>query len=345
VDWCADHTGILRFQPSKEGEEQVRFWHRLFREYLAANRLAQLDTTATQKVDELWERGWLLDPFWEDVVRLLPRALGTIEKGRSLRDRLELLAGEHSEQRGRVLGLAMAAIIENRDLFPDVQVRPMAERMAKLYEAESSDWELRDRVLFLEGLGRLDPEGGDPRIREPGWLVVPSNIHVTQPGNLQDAALGWAPVTVQEFRKFLESSVVAPDAETSKSWRAMPNFGHPNWPAVVERDWAERYCSWLTGLRSDIRAVRLLTEQDVIEARRLWPLPKDIDLKVETEFGLARNREQESQLFRPVGAGGEPKNVPVDWLCTDVTIASWIAKLSFQPFRCVLTPPQSGAGP
>ena len=27
VDWAADHTGILRFQEGKDGEEQIRFWH------------------------------------------------------------------------------------------------------------------------------------------------------------------------------------------------------------------------------------------------------------------------------------------------------------------------------
>jgi predicted NACHT family NTPase len=49
LDWTADHTGLLRFQQANDGEEQIRFWHRLFREYLCANRLAQLDNTAALK--------------------------------------------------------------------------------------------------------------------------------------------------------------------------------------------------------------------------------------------------------------------------------------------------------
>ena len=73
VDWAADHTGILRFQEGKDGEEQIRFWHRIFREYLSANQLAQEDTTAGEKISRLWNEKRLSDPFWEDVVRLLPR--------------------------------------------------------------------------------------------------------------------------------------------------------------------------------------------------------------------------------------------------------------------------------
>src|ERR1039458_4089290 len=99
VDWAADHTGILRFQDVSGEEEQIRFWHRLFREYLSACRLAQEDTTAGDKIVKLWNQGRLLDPFWEDVVRLLPRTLGTIEKARSSREQLELLAQEHPQQR------------------------------------------------------------------------------------------------------------------------------------------------------------------------------------------------------------------------------------------------------
>jgi hypothetical protein len=72
------------------------------------------------------------------VMRLLPRTLGTIEKARNLQERLDFLANQHSIARGRLLGLAMAAIIENRDLHPEVQGRPMAERMAQLYEAEGT---------------------------------------------------------------------------------------------------------------------------------------------------------------------------------------------------------------
>lgn len=69
VDWAADHTGILRFQEVSDDQEQIRFWHRLFREYLSANRIAQEDTTADQKVTDLWDHGRLTDPFWGDVIR------------------------------------------------------------------------------------------------------------------------------------------------------------------------------------------------------------------------------------------------------------------------------------
>ena len=106
VDWAADHTGILRFHEGRSGQEQIRFWHRLFREYLSANRIAHEDSTAEVKINQLWASGRLSNPFWEDVIRLLPRSLGTIEKARSVLARLQELAVDHISHRGRLLGLA-----------------------------------------------------------------------------------------------------------------------------------------------------------------------------------------------------------------------------------------------
>ncbi len=154
------------------GEEHIRFWHRLFREYLAATRLSQLDKTASDMIDQLWNDKRLENPFWEDVIRLLPRPLGTIEKAKSLRQRLEDLANDNPQYRGRLLGLAVAGVIENRDLFPDVNFAENAGRLAAVYETEGHTWRLKDRLLFLEGLGRLDPQEGDPRFRNERWFKV-----------------------------------------------------------------------------------------------------------------------------------------------------------------------------
>ena len=158
VDWAADHTGMLRFQEAKNGQEQIRFWHRLFREYLSASRLAQEDSTADQKVMKLWQEKRLTDPFWEDVVRLLPRTLGTIEKARSVRQRLEALADQNPKERGRLLGLAAAGVIENRDLFPDIDSIALTASLAHTFEKEADSWSPIDRILLLECIGRLDPK-------------------------------------------------------------------------------------------------------------------------------------------------------------------------------------------
>jgi Sulfatase-modifying factor enzyme 1 len=231
LDWAADHTGILRFQEAPRGEEQIRFWHRLFREYLSANRVAQEDTTAGAKIDGLWSTRRLIDPFWEDVVRLLPRSLGTIEKAGSMLQRLEELALANPNERGRLLGLAAAAIIENRDLFPIVAFSAMADSMAAIYNKEGLSWRLTDRLLFLDALGRLDPAAGDPRLKAMQWIPIPDTGagpelgqggQGTKEPNAKISLARW-PVTVQEFRRFVES----------------PRFGHFNkWELPT---WLDRF--------------------------------------------------------------------------------------------------------
>jgi len=274
VDWAADHTGILRFQEASDDQEQIRFWHRLFREYLSANRLAQEDTTAGDKIDKLWKDGRLSDPFWEDVIRLLPRTLGTIEKARSLRERLENLAASNSPQRGRILGLSAAGIIENRDLFPDVSFHDLARSMARIYEEEGNNWTLSDRLLFLDAVGRLDTTDCDPRMHVEKWVELKSGgafvIHHRELPKSVSFAYAWAPVTVHEYWKFVKSDAFsdsavwkdAPDS-VSKSMASLSShiqgqMRHPNRPVTwVSLYGALAFCAWKTMGRSDGRFIRL----------------------------------------------------------------------------------------
>jgi hypothetical protein len=275
VDWAADHTGILRFHEGVGQGEQIRFWHRIFREYLAASRIAQLDTTAGEKVTNLWNTGRLKDPFWEDVVRLLPRTLGTIEKAKSVLETLERLAETALENRGRLIGLAAAGIIENRDLYPEVRFAEMAARMGELYEAEGYSWRLLDRLLFLESLGRLDPKDGDPRLKREQWVLA-SQRNRSPASALFDTLVAAMPVTVLEFCSFLDSSKF----EDPKFWKGLapgvnvqrrslrerlqPQKRHPNWPVVsVGIGEAIAYCRWRTEQRQDNKIVRLPTRSEL----------------------------------------------------------------------------------
>jgi hypothetical protein len=280
LDWAADHTGILRFQEGPESGEEIRFWHRIFREYLSAKRIAQEDTTAGDKVDKLWREGRLCHPFWEDVIRLLPRTLATIEKAKSVLDRLEQLASDNKTERGRLLGLAAAGIIENRDLFPEIRFSEMAQRMAHIYQEEGLSWNLRDRLLFLECLGRLDTKGGDPRLHEEQW--VPISKAKTAPGGSEAAmsilatSLSTRPTTVQEFAEFVEST----DFSEEILWSGMPpsviahrpnlvhavhlQLRHPNWPVVqIGVGPAIAFCRWATKRRMDGKYVRLPTSSEL----------------------------------------------------------------------------------
>ncbi len=95
---------------------------------------------------------------------------GLSKKATSLRVALEDLAEENEVHRGRLLGLATAAIIENRELFPDVDYASMSEKMAEVYEKKSAAWSILDTGYLFDSLGRLDPQGGDPRLRSDRWI-------------------------------------------------------------------------------------------------------------------------------------------------------------------------------
>ncbi|MBI5367704.1 MAG: SUMF1/EgtB/PvdO family nonheme iron enzyme [Planctomycetes bacterium] len=282
LQWAADHTGLLRFEQPGDGPEQVRFWHRLFREFLAASRLAQEDLTVHQLVDRLAAAGRLVDPFWEDVLRLLPRVLGTRGKAQALGERLEALAASATDprRRGRLLGLVAAGVIESRDLFPAFDAPAKAQEFAALYARDGGAWPLRDRLFFLDGLARLDREGGDPRLRAERWVPIPAG-EVTIAGERKSVRvapfeIAWAPVTVQEYRGFVAAAdrldprwwADAPEEErqtvadgSADRWRTQ--LAHPSRPVVKVSWWeAMAYGRWRTAQRSDGREVRLPTEAE-----------------------------------------------------------------------------------
>jgi formylglycine-generating enzyme required for sulfatase activity/predicted MPP superfamily phosphohydrolase len=312
LHWAAEHTGLLRFQQPEKGEEEIRFWHRLFREFLAASRLSQEDVTVKELIDGLWRKGYLSDPFWEDVIRLLARTLGTLEKAKSLRNQLTNLAASNPLHRGRLLGLLAAGVIESRDLFPDVKVNEMAEEFSRIYETEGATWPMRDRLLFLQGLGGLDPTSGDPRLKQERWVPIPGGmvkvgkVEETKPMRgrsnqpklverlvtVDDFLVGFAPVTVQEFKRFLEEGCDREDfwVDAPKKFRMPKQFAetlewrkqlrHLNRPVVDVSYWdALAYCKWKSSLRDDNLIVRLPTFEEQLRILEVLELPLDDSAK------------------------------------------------------------------
>lgn len=275
VQWTAEHTGLLRFEQPERGPEQLRFWHRLFREYLAACRLSRLNMSVEDLVDDMWQRGHLVEPFWEDVIRLLPGVFGERDRANAMIARLQALAGEESAARGRLHGLAAAAIIESRGLFPGIDAAVMARNLAELYTAEGNNWSPADQFLVLNCLGRLDPVTGDPRLHEELWLVVESDGDAS-------FSIGWAPITVQEYRTFVQSDDVLderwwPDVESSSRatiadidpalWQAqLRNLNYPvTGVSFVE---TQAYCRWRTARRTDHQVVRIPSADEARRAQR-----------------------------------------------------------------------------
>jgi hypothetical protein len=298
VQWVADHTGLLRFQQPEHGQEEVRFWHRMFREYLAASRLSQQDGKVTELLEGLWADGRLTDPFWEDVFRMLPRALGTREKAEAVLGRLREIATREPEARARLLGLAVAGLVESRELFPNVDVKSLGGEIGATFEREWHLWPERDRLLLLDGLGRLSPSDGDPRITSERWMEVSGGEYTVgkkvrnvqrlpkdqpalnpagRPVRVSPYRICWAPVTVQEYNDFAgavdryaeqfwthsqgrkkKGRVTIADRHP-EAWSRQ--LRHPNYP-VTEVSWYEAvaYCKWRTARRSDGLVIRLPTE-------------------------------------------------------------------------------------
>ncbi|MHA7629803.1 formylglycine-generating enzyme family protein [Corallococcus sp. M7] len=183
---------------------------------------------------------------------------------------LQSLAEKEKGKWGRFYGLIAAAIIESRALFPTVDTSSLAQRMANKYEKEGEQWPLADRLLLLQGLGRLDSALGDPRFRNERWVPIRAK-------GGKRISFGWAPVTVQQYRAFVESSdFTSPDWWTGRTKYTTPPISPLNWQkqlrrpnaAVTSVTWFEAtaYCSWLTSKRSDGNVVRLPTADEWVMA-------------------------------------------------------------------------------
>lgn len=135
---------------------------------------------------------------------------------------------------------------------------------------------LRDRLRYLEGLARLD--GGDPRLHEERWVPIVAGDVTIDGLKLKVASfeLAWAPVTVHEYRAFVEAADRLEDwwwGSTPREQRktvldCLPEFWrgqlqHLNRPVVYVSWWeATAYCRWRTARRRDGSVVRLPTEAE-----------------------------------------------------------------------------------
>ncbi len=159
VNWLVEHTGLLYIQAGDQGES-LRFHHRLFREYLAACCLTKKNIPIETVLEKMWSQGWLTDPYWLDVLRLIPGSVNSVDKSSVIGNYLVYLADSHPDQRGRLLAVLSAILVESRNLFRMFDVSQFLVNAISIYEDEGLGWDTPTRLLFLENIGWL----GDSRI-------------------------------------------------------------------------------------------------------------------------------------------------------------------------------------
>jgi len=265
---------------SRAGE--LRFWHLTFQEYLAARAIAGLPDAAQH---ELLRAGRKLHrPEWREVMLLLGGILG-VKQGRGKVDGLFTavlgLVGPRAtlSEKARCAGLLGAILADLRPLAyepTDERYRQILDSVKGIFDPRrSAGIEFGVRLEAAEALG----QAGDPRLREDNWATVPAGKFLmgaqkrnkSKPNydpeadrdespvreiELKTYQIGRYPVTVEEYRRFLED-----DGYQDEQWwksggpgeRTQPTdwdeqLEHPNRP-VVNVTWYEAaaYCAWAGG--------------------------------------------------------------------------------------------------
>jgi 3',5'-cyclic AMP phosphodiesterase CpdA len=261
-DWLAFEcmgSGIVE----EVSGRQLRFWHLTFQEYLAALHLALWDGGSEDPPEDWWPvvEAHLADAQWRETLELFPGCL-LDEGGRGRVDRLLRrvlsLRGSDSDlvTEARVAGI-FGRLIEPMKVFqytapPEIHSAFEAARKAVMpifEKAGAAQVPVADRIAAAEALGL----GGDPRLRdlEANLLPVPP---------LPGLRLGRYPVTVEEYRKFVEDERGYEDERfwSEEGWQLRKKEGwsapdeweeqlrHPNRP-VVNVSWheANAYCRWM----------------------------------------------------------------------------------------------------
>jgi hypothetical protein len=229
---------------------EIRFWHLTFQEYLAARAIAGLADKAQQNLLLTAER--IYKPEWREVALLLGGVLH--KQGKDKMDGLVSALLEKGEcpslaQQVRCAGLLGAMV---RDLRPfnyqpaDPRYQRTMDAVLGIFDVDKAyDIEFSVRLEAAEALG----QAGDPRLRHDNWITIEGG----GPANPKPFQIGRYPVTVEEYRHFVED-----EGYQNESWWRARGFGqnteprdwdeqllHPNRP-VTGVSWYEAaaYCAW-----------------------------------------------------------------------------------------------------
>ena len=258
---------------------EVRFWHLTFQEYLAARAVAGL--SEADQLTLLFEEDRLYRPEWREVLLLLAGTLH-VKQGRAKVDGLvRAVLGRMGERpslarKAQCSGLLGAMLADLRALAyqpPDGRYQEVLNDVLGIFDARQA--ERIDILVRLEAAEALG-QAGDPRLREANWVTIPARSFLMgaqknypdKPNYDPDARehegpvrevrleafqMGRYPVTVEEYRRFLEDDGYTNERFWKnggfRTWTQPDQWEeqllHPNRP-VVYVSWYEAaaYCAW-----------------------------------------------------------------------------------------------------
>ena len=254
----------------------IRFWHLSFQEYLAAREIASL--TEQQQIERVVKSRKLYDPEWRETMRLLGGVLrlqGEAKIEGLFQAILNRLAPEDQVRCVALLGSMMRDLSRMGYAPKTPEYERNVKAVMRIFDpVEADKIDIRTRIEAAEALGQV----GDPRLEEDNWVTIPagtfwmgaqkrnkkgrnhdpeayddeSPVHKV---TLRPFRIGRFPVTVQEFREFIQDEGYAErkywvagfgQFESPDKWEGQQQ--HPNRP-VVGVSWFEAaaYCAWARG--------------------------------------------------------------------------------------------------
>jgi len=282
------HSGLVVVR-----EDQLRFWHLTFQEYLAAKAIAS-GSEGTQDAVLLGHEEKLLDDGWRQVILLLADILRRqgIEKLDGMISKILDLVDDSTglERRMHFVGL-LGQIVGDAESVgyrpQDPRYGQLLDEMVAIFSRGSDDkTPIESAIAAAESLGRA----GDPRFRDPEhtshWITLESGGFTMGAQNDDPAAANYDsfaadnelpvhevvvasfrmrkyPVTVTEYQRFIDRGGYENSGfwthggfgewEEPEEWS--DQLSHPNRP-VVGISWFEA-CAY-----AEMYACRLPTEEE-----------------------------------------------------------------------------------
>ncbi|MBI4631822.1 MAG: SUMF1/EgtB/PvdO family nonheme iron enzyme, partial [Chloroflexi bacterium] len=260
VDYIEKRAGLLLGQGEKNKEPQFTFPHRTFQEYLAACYLARQNDFA--KRSESLARAAL--DHWREVLKLAARVAGE-ERGVFAAD--GMVGGVSYEDYKRKCEVGSSKLEVGREAWQRVVLAgemlnelgvvvkntPQSERVVGWLVAliESNALPAKERARAGDVLGQLgDPRNFDEMITIPAgkfWMgsdkkvdrYVQDNELPQHEVDLKDYAIGKYPVTVRQWKKFVEATKHNCDERSLRDYDNRP-------VRYVTWNDAQAYCKWLS---------------------------------------------------------------------------------------------------